>query len=99
MKRDALLINVGRGALVDEPALVRALAEQRIGGAGLDVFADEPLPAVEPAVVAAERDPHAARRRRPRRLLEVAVDMFVDNLRRFEAEEPLLNVVDKDAGY
>ena len=99
MKRDALLVNVGRGALVDESALVRALTERRIGGAGLDVFADEPLPADEPAVGIAERDPHAARRQHQHNYWDVAVDMFVTNLRRFEAGEPLLSVVDKHAGY
>jgi phosphoglycerate dehydrogenase-like enzyme len=99
MKRDALLVNVGRGGLVDEPALVSALAEGRLGGAGLDVFADEPLPPSSalwrlPNVIVT---PHVAGLRPD--YWQVAVDIFVDNLRRFEAGEPLLNVVDKDAGY
>jgi phosphoglycerate dehydrogenase-like enzyme len=99
MKRDALLVNVGRGALVDEEALVRTLAEGRLGGAGLDVFADEPLPATSPLwklpnVIVT---PHVGGVRAD--YWRVAVDMFVDNLRRFEAGEPLLNIVDKEAGY
>jgi phosphoglycerate dehydrogenase-like enzyme len=48
MRSSAILVNTARGALVDEPALIRALAERRIGGAGLDVFAVEPLPAESP---------------------------------------------------
>ncbi len=48
MKRRALFVNTARGKLVDQPALVRALRERRIGGAGLDVFYDEPLPADDP---------------------------------------------------
>jgi D-2-hydroxyacid dehydrogenase (NADP+) len=99
MKPDALLINVGRGALIDEPALVRALAGRRIGGAGLDVFADEPLPPSSPlwSLPNVILTPHVAGVRAD--YWRVAVDMFVDNLRRFEAGAPLLNMVDKDAGY
>ena len=48
MKPSAVVINVGRGAVIDEPAMLQALTEKRILGAGLDVFATEPLPAGHP---------------------------------------------------
>jgi D-2-hydroxyacid dehydrogenase (NADP+) len=48
MKRSAYLVNIARGRVIDEPALIQALSEHRIAGAGLDVFATEPLPAVSP---------------------------------------------------
>ena len=60
MKPTAYFINVGRGELVDQRALTEALRERRIAGAGLDVFAVEPLPAGRPAAGAGQRDPHAA---------------------------------------
>jgi phosphoglycerate dehydrogenase-like enzyme len=99
MRPDALLVNVGRGGLVDENALIHALSEGRLGGAGLDVFADEPLPASSPlwTLPTVMLTPHIAGVRPD--YWAVAVDMFLDNLRRFEAGEPLVNVVDKEAGY
>jgi phosphoglycerate dehydrogenase-like enzyme len=99
MKPGALLVNVGRGALVDEAALVDALRSGRIGGAGLDVFDEEPLPAASPlwSLPNVIVTPHVAGIRGD--YWTVAVDMFVENLRRFEAGEPLLNLVDKEAGY
>ena len=62
MKRDAWLINVARGRLIDDTALLRALRENRIGGAALDTFRDEPLPQIVALLGAAERDPHPAHR-------------------------------------
>lgn len=99
MKRDALLVNVGRGGLIDEPALVTALQTGALRGAGLDVFADEPLPPASPlwTLPNAILTPHVAGLRAD--YWRVAVDMFAANLQRFEAGEPLVNVVDKEAGY
>ena len=99
MKPGAWLINVARGRLVDERALVRALRDGRIGGAVLDTFREEPLPASSPfydldnAIVT----PHTSWS--SGRVLDRSVELFCDNLRRFAAGEPLLNVVDPDAGY
>jgi phosphoglycerate dehydrogenase-like enzyme len=99
MKRDALFVNVGRGMLVDEPALIGALQRGELRGAGLDVFVDEPLPPSSPlwSLPNAILTPHVAGLRAD--YWTVAVDLFVDNLRRFEAGEPLTNLVDKEAGY
>jgi phosphoglycerate dehydrogenase-like enzyme len=97
MKRSACLLNVGRGAVVDEAALVRALRTRRIAGAVLDVFETEPLPATHPlwrldnAVVT----PHIAGPSTP---AEVSV-IFNENLRRYAAGRPLLHVVDRRCGY
>ncbi len=70
MKPGALLVNVGRGRLVDDEALAAALREGRIGGAALDVFTREPLDAASPYLGPAERDRHAARVRRAGGLLD-----------------------------
>ncbi|HJR60613.1 MAG TPA: D-2-hydroxyacid dehydrogenase [Vicinamibacterales bacterium] len=99
MKPDAMLINVSRGKLVDEAALARALAQGTIGGAGLDVFEHEPLdPAsplwAEPNVIIT---PHMSGFRPDH--WDAATALFAENLRRFDAGQPLLNVVDKTAGY
>jgi phosphoglycerate dehydrogenase-like enzyme len=99
MKRDAWLINVARGRLVDDTALVRALRDNRIGGAALDTFRDEPLPPSSaywelPNVILT---PHTAWS--SARVLDRSIDLFCDNLVRFSRGEPLRNVVDPDAGY
>lgn len=93
MKRGAWLVNVGRGALVDEPALVAALAEARLGGAGLDVFEIEPLPPESPlwSLPNVLVTPHASGDT-PRNLVR-ASEIFVDNLGRFVRGEPLRNEV------
>lgn len=99
MKPSAVLINVGRGPTVDEAALAAALQRGRIRGAGLDVFADEPLAATS-ALWDLDNvllSPHTADRTTS--WLDDAMDLFVENLRRFRAGEPLLNVVDKPRGY
>ena len=99
MKADAVLVNVSRGGLVDEDALASALREGRLGGAALDVFRREPLAADDPlwAVPNLLITPHTAGFRRDH--WDAATALFRDNLRRFELGEPLLNVVDKAAGY
>jgi phosphoglycerate dehydrogenase-like enzyme len=99
VKPGAWLINVARGRLIDERALLRALREGPLGGAILDTFRDEPLPASSPfydlenVIVT----PHTAWS--SGRVLDRSVELFCDNLRRFASGEPLLNVVDPVAGY
>jgi phosphoglycerate dehydrogenase-like enzyme len=99
MKRTARLVNVGRGAVVDEAALVEALRSGRIAGAALDVFTTEPLPAGHPfwdlpGVIVS---PHLSGDFTGWR--EAVPALFVENFRRWVAGAPLLNVVDKERGY
>jgi phosphoglycerate dehydrogenase-like enzyme len=99
MKPTAWLINVARGRLVDERALVQALRDGRIGGAVLDTFRDEPLPESSPFydlpnVIVTPHTSWASGR-----VLDRTVELCCDNLRRYAAGEPLLNVVDPTAGY
>jgi phosphoglycerate dehydrogenase-like enzyme len=99
MKPTSYLISVTRGGVVDEAALIEALQEKRIAGAGLDVFEQEPLPDESPlwSLDNVILTPHAAGRsqNRPRPTIE----LFCDNLRRFLAGRPLRNVVDKQLGF
>ena len=99
MRRDAILINVSRGTLVDEGALVAALRDGGIAGAGLDVFEHEPLAAASPlwALPNVIITPHMAGYRPD--YWDAATRLFAENLARFERGEPLLNQVDKTAGY
>ena len=99
MKSTAYLINIGRGALIDERALIGALREREIAGAGLDVFEEEPLPAESPLwdMPNVMITPHVAGD--SPRSHERFMGLFCENLRRYAAGEPLLNVVDKEAGY
>lgn len=99
VKPGAWLINVARGRLIDERALLRALRDGPLGGAVLDTFRDEPLP---PLSSFYDLDnviltPHTAWS--SGRVLDRSVELFCDNLRRFAAGEPLVNVVDPTAGY
>jgi phosphoglycerate dehydrogenase-like enzyme len=99
LRPHAILVNLGRGALVDEPALIAALQAGRLAGAGLDVFAEEPLPADSvlwelPQVIVT---PHVSGF--GPRLWERALDLFAHNLRAWLDGRPLDNVVDKQAGY
>ena len=99
MKPGAFFINVGRGASVDEAALAAALREGRLGGAAVDVFAEEPPPRGHPLyqLDTVLVSPHVSG------FLpsydDKCVDLFAENLRRFLAKEPLLNVVDRALGY
>jgi len=99
MKPGSWLINIARGALVDDRALLTALAEGRIGGAILDAFREEPLPPTSPfydlpnVIVT----PHTAWS--TGRVLDRSIELFCDNLRLFAAGEPLINLVDPSAGY
>jgi phosphoglycerate dehydrogenase-like enzyme len=99
MKPGAVLINIGRGPVVDEPALIDALREKRIRGAALDVFDTEPLPDDHPfwtldnVLLSPHTADHVAG------WTEDAMRFFVSNLERFQSGLPLENVVDKEAGY
>jgi phosphoglycerate dehydrogenase-like enzyme len=99
MKRGALLVNIARGKLVDDEAVIDALRDGRLGGAALDVFSQEPLDASSPywdlpnVIIT----PHTSGAMKD--YWTPLVALFSDNLRRFEKGEPLLNVVDKVAGY
>ena len=99
MRRDALLVNVSRGKLVDEAALASALARTPTLGAALDVFEQEPLPADSPlwSLPNVLITPHVSGSRPDH--WDAVTDLFEDNLRRFESGRPLLNVVNKEAGY
>lgn len=99
MREDAWLINIARGRLLDELALRRALEAGWIGGAVLDVFNEEPLPADSPLYRTPNLviTPHTSWA--SDRVVERSVELFVDNLRRDVDGEPLRNVVDLDAGY
>jgi phosphoglycerate dehydrogenase-like enzyme len=99
MKPTAVLINVGRGAVIDEDALLAALESGKLRGAALDVFTTEPLPSGH-AFYRMENvllSPHTADRNPESRTR--AVDFFLKNFERFRIGEPLENIVDKHAGY
>ena len=99
MRRDAILINVSRGKLVDEAALTEALWDGAIAGAGLDVFEHEPLDTASPLwdLPNVIITPHTSGFRPDH--WDAATDLFAENLHRFDRGEPLLNVVDKHEGY
>ena len=99
MRSHAILVSVTRGPIVDTPALLEALNEGRIRGAGLDVTPEEPLPADSPLwdhphVIIT---PHASGGS-PLRLGRT-IDLFCENLSRFTDGRPLLSVIDKQKGY
>lgn len=99
MKRTAVLVNVGRGAVVDEQALISALESKAIRGAALDVFGVEPLPAGHPFFTLDNvlLSPHCADQVRD--FLDLGYEAFFENLARFRAGRALESVVDKHAGY
>ena len=99
MKPGAVLINIARGTIVDEPALIEALRSGHLGGAALDVFAIEPLPTESPLwdMPNVLTTPHTISTAVDEN--ELVIDLFCDNLRRFLAGKPLRNVYDRDRGY
>ncbi len=99
MRTSAVLINVSRGAVVDEPALIEALREHRIRGAALDVFATEPLPPDHPlwSLDNVLISPHSADHTADAH--ERAMRFFLENLGRFERGEKLENIVDQEEQY
>jgi phosphoglycerate dehydrogenase-like enzyme len=99
MKAEAVVMNIGRGPVIDEAALIGALESGRIRGAALDVFNNEPLPIDHPFWKMSNvlLSPHTADR--VEGFLEPAFDCFFENLNRFLKGDPLVNIVDKLAGY
>ena len=99
MKPNAVVINIGRGPVVDQAALVRALAAGRIKGAGLDVFEQEPIPADDPIFKLPNIliSPHSADHTKD--WLNQAMQFFLDQYRRFSGGQPLQNIVEKHLGY
>jgi phosphoglycerate dehydrogenase-like enzyme len=99
MKPSAVIINIGRGPVIDEAALVRALKEKRIRGAALDVFEREPLMDSHPFYGLSNvlLSPHCADHVEGMR--DLAMEIFTRNFEHFSKGEPLENVVDKRAGY
>ena len=99
MRPSAHIINVARGSLVQENALIKALTEGWIAGAGLDVFEDEPLPGNSPlwdmdnVIITphyGSNSPH---------MVDRLIGLFIENLRRYQNGHPLINVVNKHLGY
>lgn len=99
MKPSAVVINVGRGPVIDEGALIRALSEGRIKGAALDVFDTEPLPEGHPfyRLENVLLSPHCADHTAT--WLDDSMRFFLNNFERYRKGEPLLNVVEKQLGY
>ena len=99
MKPTAYIINIGRGGIIDEPALVKALDNGEIAGAGLDVTAAEPLPPDSPLW---DREnviisPHISGGMED--YMQRATDLFCENLKRYLAGKRLINIIDKKRGY
>jgi len=99
MKRGAVLINIGRGQLVDEPAMIRALQDGHLAGAALDVFAAEPPPPDSPIwdmpnVIISPHSASTVTQENAR-----ITDIFCDNLQRYMSGKPLRNVLDTEKLY
>jgi phosphoglycerate dehydrogenase-like enzyme len=99
MKTNAFLVNIGRGALVDEEALIKALRTGKLSGAGLDVFEIEPLPHDSPlwSMDNVFITPHSSVGGDPAE--DQVIDLFCENLERYLRGEELMNLVDKKRGY
>ena len=101
MKPTALVMNVGRGPVIDETALVQALRQGQVAGAALDVFETEPLAPDHPFwdMDNVLISPHCTDRTTNPDWLEMSAEVFLENFRHYINGEPLKNVVDKKAGY
>ena len=99
MKPNAVVINLGRGPVIDEAAMIGALRAGRIKGAALDVFDTEPLPAGHPlyALENVLLSPHCADHTSD--WTEQAMRFFLAQFERYRKGEPLVNVVKKELGY
>lgn len=99
MRPHAYIVNIGRGSVIDQHALIEALRHKRIAGAGLDVFEREPLEAESPLwdLDNVILTPHMSGARRDYNT--DACRLFADNLRRFRAGQPLFNLIDRALGY
>ncbi len=99
MKKNAVIINIGRGPTIDEQAMIKALSENRIRGAALDVFDQEPLPPGHPfySMENVLLSPHCADHTPD--WLDNSMRFFISQLDRFKRGDALLNVVDKTRGY
>lgn len=99
LKPTAYVINIARGKIIDEPALIKALKEKKIAGAGLDVFEQEPLPKESelwdlPNVIVTTHSAGGSPQTTQR-----GVDILCENLKRFVSGQPLINVVNKELGF
>ena len=99
MRRQAVLVNIARGLVVDEPALIEALRDGTIAGAVLDVFSDEPLPAASPLwdMPNVLLSPHLSGS--SERYSQRFTDLLLENLAHYRAGEPMRNLVDPERGY
>ncbi len=101
LRKDALVINVGRGSAVDQEALVEALNEERIAGAALDVTTPEPLPADDPLWDAKNLvlTPHTSGNLTLGYTCQANIDMFCENIANYAAGRPMNHLVDRVRGY
>lgn len=99
MKKTAVIINVARGEVIDEAALIAALSAQKIGGAALDVFEEEPLPPTSPLwqLENVIISPHVSGNNTDYNTR--AANLFIENLKRYTQHQPLYNRLDRREGY
>ena len=99
MKTNAVVVNIGRGPVIDQAAMLRALAQRKIKGAALDVFEQEPIPPGDP-IYKLENvliSPHCADQTKD--WLDQAMQFFLQQYDRFRKGQPLENIVEKRLGY
>ena len=101
LPQNALVINVGRGSAIDQSALVEALRTGKLGGAGLDVFETEPVPADDPVWSTPNllMTPHISGNMSLGYTVDRIVDLFCTNLQNYCTGKPMINVVDRERGY